>query len=104
MGAPIEETGAAGAQIRDLDDSRLEQAVRLWEAAGVANGRSPFSLAEVLSAIAARQPALVALAGEQVVGAVAARVDGQRAWVLRSTVDDAHRRRGIGTTLLRTLE
>ena len=59
--------------------------------------RSPFSLAEVLAALAARQPALVALVGDRVVGAIAARVDGQRAWVLRWSVapeSRAARRRG----------
>src|SRR5438552_2471 len=59
--------------IRDLDDAHLEQAVRLWES-GTAGERLAFSLADVLAAIAARQPALVALLGEEVVGAIAARV------------------------------
>src|SRR5438067_11769702 len=71
--------------IRDLDDAHLEQAVRLWES-GTAGERLAFSLADVLAAIAARQPALVALLGEEVVGAIAARVEGDRAWVLRWSV------------------
>lgn len=105
MEPPIDEaTTVAETRIRDLDDSRLEQAVQLWESVTAAEGRSPFSLAEVLAAVGARQPALIALAGEQVVGAVAARVDGQRAWVLRWSVAEEHRRRGLGTELLRTLE
>ena len=103
MSAP--DTPRSGdAQIRDLDDSRLEQAVHLWETVKVSDGRSPFSLAEVLAAVAARQPALVAQIGDQVVGAVVARVDGQRAWVLRWSVAEGWRRRGLGAQLLRTLE
>src|SRR5438477_13186042 len=76
--------------LRDLDDARLEQAVRLW-GSGTAGERLAFSLADVLAAIAARQPALVALLGEEVVGAIAARVEGDRAWVLRWSVSAEHR-------------
>jgi transitional endoplasmic reticulum ATPase len=92
------------ALIRELDDSRLEEAVRLWETGSADDAQSPFSLAEVLAAVTARQPALVAQVGDQVVGAVAARVDGQRAWVLRWSVAAEWRRRGLGADLLRTLE
>ena len=89
--------------IRDLDDSKLEAAIRLWESD---SGGAPlaFSLADVLGAIAARQPGLVALAGENVAGAIAARVDAPRAWVLRWSVATEWRRRGIGAELLRALE
>jgi transitional endoplasmic reticulum ATPase len=92
----------AEAVVRDLDDSHLEQAVRLWEN-GV-GAPSAFSLADVLSAVAARQPALVALAGEEVVGAIAARVDGPRAWVLRWSVAPERRRQRLDAELLRALE
>ncbi len=92
------------AQIRDLDDTRLEQAIRLWEAAAPSSGPLAFSLAEVLAALGARQPALVALVGERLVGAIAARVDGQRAWILRWAVAPEWRSRGIGAELLRALE
>jgi hypothetical protein len=54
----MDESGRA--QIRELDDSRLEDAVRLWETRSADDAQSPFSLSEVLAAIAARQPALVA--------------------------------------------
>jgi transitional endoplasmic reticulum ATPase len=94
----------AEARIRDLDDSHLEQAVQLWETVVGAPGGSPFSLVEALAAVAARQPALIAHVGEQVVGAVVARVDGQRAWVLRWSVAPEWRRQGVGAQLLRTLE
>src|SRR5215470_2354868 len=89
--------------IRELDDAHLEQAVRLWE---IGNAGTPvaFSLADVLAAIAARQPALVALVDGEVAGAIAARVDGDRAWVLRWSVAPERRRRGLGGELLRALE
>jgi hypothetical protein len=55
MEPPIGET-AGRVQIRELDDSRLEQAVRLWESDADGDAESPFSLAEVLAALASRQP------------------------------------------------
>lgn len=90
-------------QVRDLDDARLEQAVRLWEEES-AGEPPPYSLAEVLAAATARQPGLVAVVDDVVVGAIVARADGQRAWVLRWSVAPEWRGRGVGTVLLRTLE
>jgi transitional endoplasmic reticulum ATPase len=89
--------------VRDLDDAKLEAAVHLWEN-DPAGAPLAFSLADVLGAIAARQPSLVALIGDHVAGAIAARVDGPRAWVLRWSVAPEWRRRGIGAELLRALE
>jgi GNAT superfamily N-acetyltransferase len=98
---PIE---GPGPRIRDLDDARLEQAMRLWEDAAPSSGGFAFSFAEVLAALTARQPALVALVGERLVGAVAARVDGSRAWILRWAVMPEWRGRGVGEALLDALE
>jgi transitional endoplasmic reticulum ATPase len=96
-------TGPADAAIRDLDESRLEAAVKLWESTDL-NDTLAFSLSEVLAAVVARQPALVAVAHDRVIGAIAARVDGERAWILRWSVEADSRRRGIGALLLRALE
>ena len=96
-------SGLTGVAIRDLDDSRLEAAVKLWERTAP-NDALTFSLAEVLAAVVARMPALVALADDRVIGAIVARVDGERAWILRWSVDADARRHGIGASLLRALE
>jgi ATP-dependent 26S proteasome regulatory subunit/predicted N-acetyltransferase YhbS len=96
-------TGPSDAAIRDLDESRLEAAVKLWESTEPTEALA-FSLAEVLAAVVAREPALVAVAQGRVIGAIAARVDGERAWILRWSVEPDSRRRGIGAALLRTLE
>ncbi len=95
--------GPAEVAIRDLDESRLEAAVKLWESSE-ANEAFAFSLAETLAAVVAGEPALVALSGDRVIGAIAARVDGGRAWILRWSVEADSRRRGIGASLLRALE
>jgi ATP-dependent 26S proteasome regulatory subunit len=96
-------SGLTGVAIRDLDESRLEAAVKLWERTEP-NDALAFSLSEVLAAVVARMPALVALADGHVVGAIVARVDGERAWILRWSVQADARRRGIGASLLRALE
>lgn len=89
--------------IHDFDDSYLDRAIRLLEEADV-QSPSVFTFAEVVTSLAARHPALVALDAEgELVGAVFARVDGERAWVLRWVVAPA-RRRGVGLALLRALE
>lgn len=95
--------GSPEVAIRDLDESRLEAAVKLWESSE-SNDALAFSLAETLAAVVAGEPALVALSGDRVIGAIAARADGGRAWILRWSVEADSRRRGIGASLLRALE
>src|SRR5262249_10719498 len=96
------EIALAEPQLRDLDDSRLEAASRLWEESDA--GQPAFSLAEVLGALTAREPGIVALAGDEVIGAIAAAVDGDRAWIVRWAVAPGWRRRGVGAALLAGLE
>jgi GNAT superfamily N-acetyltransferase len=104
MGSETTAGVATEAQIRDLDDARLEEAVRLWELSSDPGQPAAFSLAEVLAALTAGEPALVAVAGDEVIGAIATRVDGERAWVIRWAVAPDWRRRGVGASLLRGLE
>lgn len=92
------------AAIHDFDETHLDRAVRLLEESEV-DSPSVFSLAEVVTSLAARHPALVAVDSEgDLVGAIVARIDGERAWVLRWVVSATHRRRGVGLALLRALE
>ena len=74
MERPGDEQASGRVQIRDLDDSRLEDAVRLWETGSDGDAESPFTLAEVIAAVAARQPALVAQVGDQIEVYVSERV------------------------------
>ena len=101
MGSDI---GVAEPQLRDLDDARLEAAVRLWEESGDTDQPAAFSLAEVLAAVTSHDPGLVAIVGDEVIGAIAAAVDGNRAWIVRWSVAPTWRRRGVGAALLAGLE
>ena len=47
---------------------------------------------------------LVALAGQAVVGTVMAGYDGHRGWIYSVAVSPAHRRRGVGSQLVRAAE
>ncbi|HCA88099.1 MAG TPA: hypothetical protein DEQ61_23120 [Streptomyces sp.] len=60
-----------------------------------------FALSDVVSA---RNPAVVAVASGQIVGAAVGRVEGDQAWLLRLALDLAWRRRGLGSTLISELE
>ena len=46
----------------------------------------------------------VALAGQEVVGTVMAGYDGHRGWIYSVAVSSAHRRRGVGSQLVRSAE
>jgi ATP-dependent 26S proteasome regulatory subunit len=95
-----------GFTVVDFDDTHLEQAVQLWEDAALISARPVFALAEVLASVTARDPALVVVRAHdgRLTGAIASRVDRERAWVLRWAVSADARRAGIGSLLLRTLE
>jgi transitional endoplasmic reticulum ATPase len=90
-------------QIRDFEDSDLDQAVHLWEASAVDSGAPIFRVAEVVAAVLAAEPALVAVVADQVIGTVVARVSGDRAWILRLAVDPAWRSKGVRTSLLEAI-
>ena len=87
-------------QIRDFEDSDLDQAVHLWEEATVDGSPPLFRVAEVVAAILAAEPALVAVVGAQVIGTVVTRVSGDRAWILRLAISPAWRQRGVRSSLL----
>jgi transitional endoplasmic reticulum ATPase len=87
-------------QIRDFEDSDLDQAVHLWEEATIEGSTPLFRIAEVVAAILAAEPALVAVVDGQVIGTVVTRVSGDRAWILRLAVSPAWHQRGVRSSLL----
>src|SRR3954463_3287802 len=90
-------------RVRDFHEDDLDRVVRVWE-----ESRSPeravYGLAEVLGALRDEGVAVVAAVGEVVVGAAAARVGGDRAWVVLLALADDWRGRGVGSSMLGELE
>lgn len=93
-----------GWHLRDFTPEDLEQAVRLDEVSSTTSHPPLFSLADVVAALSARHPAVVAVAEGQLVGSAVARVDGDRAWVLRLALAPTWRGKGLGSALLAALE
>ena len=91
-------------QLRDFVPSDLEELVRLDDASSTAHQSPVFALSDVVSAVSTRNPAVVAVAAGQIVGAAVGRVEGDQAWLLRLALDPAWRGRGLGSALISELE
>jgi len=63
-----------------------------------------FSVAEVMAAARAGQPAVVAEVGDEVVGMAVAQLQGERAWIMLVAIGSRWRDRGVGSVLLGDLE
>src|SRR3954464_3246884 len=91
-------------RVRDFHEDDLDQVVRVWEESRTPEGRAVYGLAEVLAALRDGGVAVVAAVGEVVVGAGAARVGGDRGWVVLLALTDDWRGRGVGSSMLGELE
>ena len=91
-------------RVRDFHDDDLDQVVRVWEESRTPEGRAVHGLAEVLAAIRDEGVAVVAVVGEVVVGAAAARISGDRGWVVLLALGKDWRDRGLGSAMLTELE
>jgi transitional endoplasmic reticulum ATPase len=91
-------------RVRDFHEDDLDRVVRVWEESRSPEGRAVYGLAEVLGALRDEGAAVVATVGEVVVGAAAARVAGDRAWVVLLGLADDWRGRGLGSAMLSELE
>jgi len=89
--------------VRDFAAADLEAVVRLDGESSTTHEPPVFTLADVVGCLSS-YPAVVAIAGGLVVGAAAARVDEDRAWVVRLLLAPSHRNIGIGSALLAELE
>src|SRR4051812_32957213 len=90
-------------RVRDFHEDDLDQVVRVWEESR-ADRRPVYGLAEILGALRDEGVAVVVTVGEVVVGAAAARVGGDRGWVLLLALADDWRGRGLGSTMLTQLQ
>ncbi|MGW2559390.1 ATP-binding protein [Streptomyces sp. NPDC001514] len=91
-------------RVRDLEEGDLDQVVRIWEEARDTPADPAVTLAEVVSAIRVDTPAVVAVVGDEVVGAAVSSTAQERAWVLRLAIARQWRHHGIGSALLAALE
>lgn len=91
-----------GIDIREMVADDYDEAIALWHAAdGV--GVSDVDSREGVVAYLARNPgsSLVAEAGGRIVGTLLSGNDGRRGYLHHLAVAEAHKGRGIGTSLLR---
>ncbi|WP_414503932.1 GNAT family N-acetyltransferase [Streptomyces sp. NEAU-L66] len=88
-------------RVRNLGEDDLDQVVRIWEESRDTVREPAVSLAEVVSALRGRMPAVVAVVGDRVVGAAVSSVAQERAWVLRLAIARQWRRHGIGSAGVR---
>ena len=92
-------------RLRDYHDEDLDQAIQVWDQSrGPGSAEPVFSVAEVMAAARAGQPAVVAEVGDEVVGMAVAQTQGERAWILLVALSSRWRHRGIGSALLTDLE
>ena len=92
-------------RLRDYHDEDLDQAIQVWDQSRTPGSGEPvFSVAEVVAAARAGQPAVVAEVGDEVVGMAVAQTQGERAWIQLVALSSRWRHRGIGSALLSDLE
>ena len=90
-------------RIRDFHTDDLDAVLHLWERQRASGSEPVYALGEVLTSCA-EDLAVVAVAGDDVVGAAVAREAHNQAWVVFHSVGDGWRERGIGSGMLRELE
>ncbi len=102
---PVRETGPMALwRVRDFHDDDLDAAVRLWGDPRTSGETPVFGLSDLVSAVRAGEPAVVAVVADDLVGTAVATVSNGRAWVVRISLSPAWRNRGIGSAMLTGLE
>jgi transitional endoplasmic reticulum ATPase len=91
-------------RIRDFHDDDLDAAVRLWDDPAAGTTAPVFGVSDLISAVRAGSPAVVAVSGKELVGTVVATLSGDRALLLRISLAPGWRRQGIGSAMLTELE
>jgi len=91
-------------RVRDFHADDLDAAVRLWDNPSASSEAPAFGLSDLIAAVRAHEPSVVAVVGEELVGVAVATIGGDRAWVMRISLAAAWRHRGIGSAMLGELE
>lgn len=90
--------------IRDFAPEDLEPVVRM-DTSSTTTAQPPlFAMADMVTSLLNGHPAVVAVVDGSVVGAAVSRVDEDRAWIMRISLDPDWRSRGLGSALLSELE
>ncbi|MFG2123865.1 ATP-binding protein [Streptomyces sp. NPDC048710] len=90
--------------LRDYHEDDLDQAIQIWDQSRQADEDRVFPVSEVMAAAKAGQTAVVAVAGDELVGMAVAQAYGRRGWILLVALASRWRERGIGSALLVELE
>lgn len=105
LAAVGEEVAMPAWRLRDFHDDDLDQAIEIWDQSRLSEEPLPvFPVSEVMAAARARQPAVVAVVGDELVGVAVAQAQAERAWVILVALAARWRSRGIGSSLLTELE
>jgi ribosomal protein S18 acetylase RimI-like enzyme len=91
-------------RIRDMHETDLDATIRLWDDPAASGTTPVFGVSDLIAAVRADAPAVVAVVGDEVVGAVIANVSGGRALLMRISLASGWRQRGIGSAMLTELE
>ncbi|PBC80461.1 ATPase family associated with various cellular activities (AAA) [Streptomyces sp. 2224.1] len=86
--------------IHDYRENALAAVVHLIDSTAELGQEAVFSLAECISALTSRQPAVVAVHQGAPIGTALACVAGERGWVMRIAISSAWRGRGPASALL----
>jgi|SRR5450755_2139568 transitional endoplasmic reticulum ATPase len=91
-------------RVRDFHADDLDAVVRLWDSPAETSEAAVFGLSDLIAAVRSHEPTVVAMVGDELVGAAVATVDGDTAWLMRISLAAAWRQRGIGSAMLGELE
>lgn len=91
-------------RIREFHDDDLDAAIRLWDDPVASPAAPVFGLSDLIAAVRAGSPAVVAVVGDDLVGTAVAAVTGVRASLMRISLAQSWRQRGIGSAMLSELE
>lgn len=91
-------------RIRDFHDDDLDAAIRLWDDPVASPAAPVYGFSDLIAAVRAGAPAVVAVVGDELIGTAVAAIHGTRATLMRISLAKSWRQRGIGSAMLTELE
>lgn len=90
-------------RIRDFQASDLDALLRLWDQHRGTSLEPVYALGEVIASTR-KDTAVVAVSGDEVIGAAVARAAHDQGWIVFFGTDVEHQRQGVGGALLQAIE